>query len=957
MLDLESHGGLFLGNNTWSNRVVFFLSSRSSSVIVIFLIVSILLVYPLIDLAPTQQASPNPPGEVYDMQADIDAKFPTPVHFATYVLEARDGDVLTRDVLVEFKENRDRLLAFDKKGELSAGTLINQPYLFSYFDTDIGLSVTGISSILDPIDLTLREMGAKLATASDTEIKLAVAELMSNTSTRGMLDLLSTKAISEDRIINGEVVKWWTSPAMLFHFLADNEKLGGAGLEIGLGGGTDVVNKEHLNRKIRSVMTGYSRTYHVWGVAIDANLESEEEGQAAGLFITFTVIGALLVIGLSLKSYWITVISGIGLGILMIWLKGISALIGLKSGLVIDLLVPIGMISLGVDFVVHAMHRYREEILVGHLPRMALRVGLSGVIGALLLAMASDSVAFLSNLSSNIEAVIHFGSAAAIAVLSSFIILGIVAPIISMRVDELINLSGERFTGKFMAALKICGVMGAACASTGSVILMLAVSKIYGVVMLGATALLFAVIPIAYLYILVGRNSSGVERSPYQEKHRPDSESRVTSAIERVVVTAASNSSIVLTGAVLFTLLSGFFAFRLEPTFDVRDFFDSESDFVTGLDKLSEHLGEKGGEPGVAYIRGDLMDPGAVLAISQFIERLREVENVAETPSGEVTIGLNVVNTSRIILGSPEAIKSIERETGVVVQDSNKDGIPDSRDQMQAAYKYALSFGVPGKGGDLILRPDQVRGAIYYPYPTSETTSVDNLTTVQFQLPGTRNQSAVTAAGKALRPLLYKLELQPSIAKAALTGSPFTREEQLAASTRTLYRSLPIAFVAATILLLFAMQSFRYAIVTVIPILLVVAWLYGIMFLAGFALNFVTAMIGAISIGVGIDYSIHMTQRFREELGRNTNRLDAMRKAARGTGVALVASAGSSVVGFTIMGFAPMPMFASYGQLTALMIFFALLASLVVLPCLLMVVTKESELIESSSVDFEKSVN
>ncbi len=36
------------------------------------------------------------------------------------VLEARDGDVLTRDVLVEFKENRDRLLAFDKKGELSA---------------------------------------------------------------------------------------------------------------------------------------------------------------------------------------------------------------------------------------------------------------------------------------------------------------------------------------------------------------------------------------------------------------------------------------------------------------------------------------------------------------------------------------------------------------------------------------------------------------------------------------------------------------------------------------------------------------------------------------------------------------------------------------------------------------------------------------------------------------------
>ena len=57
----------------------------------------------------------------------------------------------------------------------------------------------------------------------------------------------------------------------------------------------------------------------------------------------------------------------------------------------------------------------------------------------------------------------------------------------------------------------------------------------------------------------------------------------------------------------------------------------------------------------------------------------------------------------------------------------------------------------------------------------------------------------------------------------------------------------------------------------------------------------------------------------------------------------MVASAASSVVGFTIMGFAPMPMFASYGQLTAVMIVLALLASLIVLPSLLMLVTKESE--------------
>ena len=69
--------------------------------------------------------------------------------------------------------------------------------------------------------------------------------------------------------------------------------------------------------------------------------------------------------------------------------------------------------------------------------------------------------------------------------------------------------------------------------------------------------------------------------------------------------------------------------------------------------------------------------------------------------------------------------------------------------------------------------------------------------------------------------------------------------------------------------------------------------------------------------------------------------MQAMRQAARGTGVGLVASAASSIVGFAIMGLAPMPMFASYGILTALMIFLALAASLVVLPSLLLLVTPE----------------
>ncbi len=79
-------------------------------------------------------------------------------------------------------------------------------------------------------------------------------------------------------------------------------------------------------------------------------------------------------------------------------------------------------------------------------------------------------------------------------------------------------------------------------------------------------------------------------------------------------------------------------------------------------------------------------------------------------------------------------------------------------------------------------------------------------------------------------------------------------------------------------------RSFRYAFVAVIPVGLVAAWLYAVMYLAGFGLNFVTATIGAISIGVGIDYSIHMTARFREELRRVGDPRAALARAADATG-------------------------------------------------------------------------
>ena len=134
-------------------------------------------------------------------------------------------------------------------------------------------------------------------------------------------------------------------------------------------------------------------------------------------------------------------------------------------------------------------------------------------------------------------------------------------------------------------------------------------------------------------------------------------------------------------------------------------------------------------------------------------------------------------------------------------------------------------------------------------------------------------------------------------------------------------------------------RSGRYAVISMVPILLVVALVYGFMYLVGYRLNLITAMIAAISIGVGVDYATHFTVRFIEEFEHEPSRFPALRRTGEGTGGALAISAVTSMTGFLIMAAAPMPMFVTFGVLTAVMIGCSLVVTLLVLPSLMLLVT------------------
>ena len=912
------------------------LDRYSGKFILAAVVLTLLLIVPLVAMAPEEDASSDPSGDVFDLQDDIDDRFESLIHGNGYIVEARGEDMLTQEALWELYQNTQNLLAADEKGELAPEDLPAQPYLYQAFDTDTNRPFTGLNTLADSVQRVLSDpaFNTTLEFATDGQVKLAVHILFSNPETSGLKDFLSVDAKSKKRVVGGRKIDYWTSPALIFRVVADNEKLGG-GSGRGIGADESDLDKEEFNRNVQRVLRGDEGTYRLWGIAIDQNLEAEDEGKTAGIFVMFTVIAALAVVGISLRSYWAMALTGAGLGALMIWLKGISNLVGLEGGLVIELIVPIAMIALGVDFAVHAMRRYQEEKALGYAPRRALRIGFAGVLGALVLAMLSDGIAFLSNASSGIEAIIHFGIAAGIAAASSFVLLGVIVPLATMRIDQLRR---PRADSALMVArfVTLLGSTGLTVLIGASVLLLVVGLTIPGVVILAVAIVGFLVIPI----LIMRWRNRGLELQEDSPTSLLDTqqEGAKTSWLVPVVTGLARYRYLVLLVMAGVTAASVVLALRLDPELDVKDFFDSSSDFVVGLGKLDEHIAERSGEPGIIYIKGDLTDPQALAAMQQFVDKLAENPYVGRNADGAPSIREeNVFRMLERVTGSAYARDQVTQASGVQITDVDGDGVPDSEEQIKATYDYIIRNGVPLEESTLVYDVGQVRDTLFHDPSGGE----EDVTILVIGIPGTREQSTVKAAREALTKDLEVLRQNPLITRVGLTGSPFVREGQLDATTNSLQTSLPIAAFAALVLLLLTMRSIRYAVVTVIPIGLVVAWLYALMYLIGFSLNFVTATIGAISIGVGIDYSIHMTERFREELRRAETKMQALRQAANGAGVALVASAASSIVGFTILGFAPMPMFSSFGFLTAIMIFLALAASLVVLPSLLLLVTPE----------------
>ena len=122
------------------------------------------------------------------------------------------------------------------------------------------------------------------------------------------------------------------------------------------------------------------------------------------------------------------------------------------------------------------------------------------------------------------------------------------------------------------------------------------------------------------------------------------------------------------------------------------------------------------------------------------------------------------------------------------------------------------------------------------------------------------------------------------------------------------------------------------AIIAVGPIVLVLICVLGTMALLDIPYNMITAIITALSIGIGVDYTIHIIHRYREEYAYARDPETAAVRTLGTTGSALLGSAMTTALGLGVLVLSPLTASAQFGICAGITITYALVVSILVVP-------------------------
>ena len=180
--------------------------------------------------------------------------------------------------------------------------------------------------------------------------------------------------------------------------------------------------------------------------------------------------------------------------------------------------------------------------------------------------------------------------------------------------------------------------------------------------------------------------------------------------------------------------------------------------------------------------------------------------------------------------------------------------------------------------------------------------------------------------------------LAPHGARLDFAGDVAVSQAMIPAIVRTQVSSLLLAMAGALTVLCLIYRSFLTGLLVMLPTCFAVLWVFGLMGWLGIPLGVATSMFCAITLGIGVDYGIHLVERLRRH--REAGQEEPVLRAVEEAGPAITADALAISLGFGLLVVSQVPANARLGALVAVALLAAAVLTLAGLASLLTVFTR-----------------
>ena len=448
------------------------------------------------------------------------------------------------------------------------------------------------------------------------------------------------------------------------------------------------------------------------------------------------------------------------------------------------------------------------------------------------------------------------------------------------------------------------------------------------------SAFVNATVVVGALHVVLDSSSNDVVNEPI----------RMPKLASKVVELQRSQQAIVLIMALIITGAAIVGAMGLETEFDLSDFLDEDMEIMEVRNQLETEYESAGWK--VVYV---LMEPSS---------------------------GKESISDDKSLLTEMRGLHSDLANNHDVVGGGNSDGSPSYEGPYKVLYdavdndkQFGERYGLVISKGRLIDSSNLNLGGAFQelsmndstadPFTNdswadrvSKTVSLDGESIVFIRIEIRVDASTSSDTSRVVEWFEEELGSEDDdgkmrselsgVAVIHVTGDLVALQNVLDGLNSSQLSSTAISFTVSFLVLLLLTRRPVPALVVLTPVVLATIWVVGSMVLLSLKWNVLTVMVTALSLGIGIDYVIHMWRRFEAEREKRENIWDALEETLSTTGVALILSAGTTALGFLVLLLSPMPVVQQFGLVTALTVTFSLILSIIVLPVLLLMAENSS---------------